>query len=227
LVRNIYDFDCKEETQFWNFIKDTFGEMEELSSRTRDRVQKSLEHLEFKRTDFNLIQTQGYPILKATFEDYVTEDRPMSPEVFEDYMKHCQSKTYEYWVVFDKANRQLIGFCANRLWTDAAEYGVIGILPEYKHNGTFPYYGLFYAMNQHYLEERGFRYVTDGSRSITEHSNIQPFLEEKFGFRKSYCKLKVYYKWWMRVAVRILYPFRKHISNPSVKAILHMEEMTK
>ncbi len=225
MVRNTYHFDCAEETQFWNLIKDHFGGLEELSSSTRNRVQKSLDHLVFKPIDISLIQQQGYPILKATFDDYDTVDRPMNQQVFDEYLKHCQSKTYEYWGVYDKSNGSFIGFCANRLWKDAAEYGVIGILPEYKHNQTFPYYGLFHSMNQYYLQEKGFRYVTDGSRSITEHSNIQPFLEEKFGFRKSYCKLRVYYKWWMRAAIRILYPFRKHISTPSVRAILHMEEL--
>ena len=120
----------------------------------------------------------------------------------------------------------MIGFCANWLWSDAVEYGLVGVLPEYKRECTaYPYYGLFYSMNQYYLQEKGFRYVTDGSRSITEHSNIQPFLEEKFLFRKSYCHLAIHYKWWMKLAVKILYPFRKRIKNNNVRAILNMEAM--
>ena len=225
LVRNTYGFDCEEETAFWNLIKDRFEGLEGLSSGTRNRVQKSLEHLDFRRIGIETVQEKGYPILKATFDDYAIVDRPMDEHVFQDYLDHCRSKDYEYWGVFDRHDDRFIGFCANRLWQDAAEYGVIGIDPSYKHNGTFPYYGLFYSMNRHYLQERGFRYVTDGSRSITEHSNIQPFLEEKFYFRKSYCHLAVYYKWWIKLAVFFLYPFRKIIPASRAKAILNLEEM--
>ena len=225
MVRNSYDFDCLEETCFWNLIKDQFGGLEELSSNTRNRVMKSLESLDFRLVDFSMIRTTGYPILKATFDDYATVDRPMNPKVFEEYLRHCQNNDYEYWGVFDKSTDEFIGFCANRLWPEAAEYGVIGIWPQYKHNGTFPYYGLFHSMNRYYLQEKGFRYVTDGSRSITEHSNIQQFLEEKFLFRKAYCRLAIHYRWWMKLAVNMLYPFRKLITLPRVKAVLNMEAM--
>lgn len=225
MVRNTYDFDCKEETSFWNLIKDRFGGMQELSSNTRNRVKKSLESLDFRLVDFSIVQTLGYPILKATFDDYATVDRPMNQQIFEDYLRHCQRWDYEYWGVFDKNTNEFIGFCANRLWEDASEYGIIGIWPQYKHNGTFPYYGLFYEMNRYYLQEKGFRYVTDGSRSITEHSNIQGFLVEKFGFRQSYCKIAIQYRKWLKFAVKTLYPFRKSISLPRIKAILNMEAM--
>ena len=225
LVRNTYNFDSQKETCFWNLIKDQFGGLDELSSNTRNRVNKALEHFDFRLIDVSLIKALGYPILKATFDDYATIDRPMNEQVFDDYLKHCMSKDYEYWGVFDKSSNEFIGFCANRLWAEATEYGVIGIRPQYKHNGSFPYYGLFYSMNRYYLQEKGFRYITDGSRSITEHSNIQPFLEEKFHFRKSYCKLAIYYKWWMKIAVNVLYPFRKIITLPRIRAILNMEAM--
>ena len=225
MVRNTYDFDCQEETCFWNLVKDQFSGLEELSSNTRNRVNKALEHFDFRLIDVSLIQASGYPILKATFDDYATTDRPMNEQVFNDYLKHCQSKDYEYWGVFDRDTKTFIGFCANRLWKEAAEYGIIGILPEYKHNGTFPYYGLFYCMNKYYLQEQGLRYVTDGSRSITEHSNIQEFLEEKFRFRKSYCKIAIHYRFWLKMMVGVLYPFRKIITLPRVKAILNMEAM--
>ena len=225
MVRNTFNFDKKEEGCFWNLIKDHFGGMEELDSNTRNRVAKALENLVFRHIDISVIQSEGYPILKETFDDYATTDRPMNPQVFDEYLQHCKNKNYEYWGVFDRNTQKLIGFCANRMWEEAIEYGVIGILPEYKRNQTFPYYGLFYSMNQYYLKEKGLKYVTDGSRSITEHSNIQQFLEEKFLFRKSYCQLAVYYCWWMRIAVNMLYPFRKMITNRRVKAVLNMEAM--
>ena len=150
----------------------------------------------------------------------------MNVRVFKEYLEFCKKRNYEFFGVFDRNNGACIGFCANHVWEQTVEYGVIGILPEYKRNQTFPYYGLFYSMNQYYLQEKGLCYVTDGTRSVTEHSNIQPFLEEKFHFRKSYCRLEIHYNWWMKLIVKILYPFRKIITIPQVKAVLNMESMT-
>ena len=225
MVRNTYDFDCETETSFWNLIKDQFGGLEELSGNTRNRVTKALESLEYRLIEPDYVKNHGYPVLKATFDNYTIVDRPMNPGIFETYIEHCRNSHCDFWGIFDRSNGAFIGFCANYVWPQAAQYDIIGILPEYRHNQTFPYYGLFYSMNRHYLEERGFLYVSDGTRSITEHSNIQPFLEEKFHFRKSYCHLAVHYQWWMKLAVTILYPFRKIITIPQIKAVLHMESM--
>lgn len=226
LVRNTYDFDCQEETTFWNLIKDQFGGLEELSGNTRKKVRRSLEHFEFKLINASLMRASGYRILNATYADYAVSDRTMNLRTFNETMNLFEYYQYEYWGVFDRSNGSFVGFCANHVWEDACEYGVVGILPEYKRKCTaYPYYGLFHSMNQYYLQEKKLRYVTDGSRSITEHSNIQPFLEEKFHFRKSYCRLAIHYRWWMKIAVNLLYPFRKSISLPRIKAILNMEAM--
>ena len=118
-----------------------------------------------------------------------------------------------------------MGFCAVRIFGDSCEYGLIGFDPKYKHNATYPYYGFFYKMNEYYLDNQKFRYVADGARSITEHSNVQPFLEQNFKFRKAYCKLKLRYKWWFGAIVRVLLPFRNLIGNRNVKAVLNMHRM--
>lgn len=226
MVRNTYDFDCKEETSFWNLIKDQFGGLDELTGNTRKKVRRSMEKLDFRPVCHELVKAQGFPILKATYDDYAIADRITTVQSFEAYMKECGQEEFDYWGIYDRDNDKLIGFFTVRLWAHACEYGLVAVLPEYKRKNTsYPYYGLFYTMNQYYLQEKGFRYVTDGSRSITEHSNIQTFLEEKFHFRKSYCRLAVHYRWWLKIAVTLLYPFRKIISLPRIKAILNMEAM--
>ena len=227
LVRNTYNFDTPQETKFWYVIKDLFHGFDELTSNTRSRVNKAFEKLDYRLTDLKIIKEQGYPIIKATYEDYRVSDRKLSVEGFQKMLHRFESEKYDCWSIFEKATGRLIGFQINRLWEDACEYTLVGVFPEYKHNQTFPYYGLFYRMNEYYLREKGFRYVTDGSRSITEHSNIQPFLMEKFHFRKAYCHLAIHYQWWMKIAVKTLYPFRKIIPIPQVKAILNMESMTR
>ena len=82
-------------------------------------------------------------------------------------------------------------------------------------------------MNRYYLEELKLKYVCDGARSTTEHSNIQPFLEEKFKFRRAYCDLQMFYKPWLGLAVKILFPFRKIIKNKKIEAFLYQESMAR
>ena len=82
-------------------------------------------------------------------------------------------------------------------------------------------------MNRYYLEEKGLKFVNDGARSITNHSNVQPFLIDTFNFRKAYCRLNIKYKWWFGIIVSILYPFRRFIKIAKVQAILNMEAMAR
>lgn len=224
MVRNTYDFDHSEEQAFWYLIKDSFEGLEGLSSNNRNKVRRALSSFDYRLIDQETVQEQGYAILQATFRDYGASDRSLSEKEFEAQMSRGKRDGFEYWGVFDKETNDFIGWCDVHPWADCCEYGVIGILPKYKHNSTYPYYGLFYSMNAYYLDERKMKYVTDGTRSITEHSNVQGFLIQNFNFRKAYCKLELHYQWWFGILVRLLYPFRKVISLPRVKAILRQEE---
>ena len=224
-VRNTFDFDCKEETNFWYVIKDSFGGMEEQSQNERKKLRHALRSFDFKLVDIELIRKMAYPIIKATYVDYDVEDREMNEAVFNEYLDNCSKEKFDFWGAFDIETQDLVGFCTVRIFDGSCEYGLIGFNPKYKHNATYPYYGFFYKMNEYYLDNLKFKYVTDGSRSITEHSNIQPFLEQNFKFRKAYCKLKISYKWWFGIIVRVLLPFRNFIWNRNVKAVLNMHKM--
>jgi len=225
MVRNTFDFDCKDETQFWYIIKDSFGGMEELSSNVRRKIRRSLELFEYGLIDRSTISKQGYDIIDETYKNYKIKDRQMSQKIFDNYLKHCDNNNYDYWGIFDKESKHLIGFCAVHLWNNCCEFGKTGIYSFYKKSSFYAYYGLYYKMNEYYLGEQHFKYVTDSSRSITEHSNIHQFLEQNFKFRKAYCKLKLHYKWWFGFIVRTLYPFRNIFPNRSVKAVLMMHGM--
>ena len=225
MVRNTFDFDCDTPTDFWYVIKDSFGGMEEHSQNERKKLRHAFRSFDYKLVDSELLREKAYPILKATYDDYQMTDRKMNESVFNEYLDYCSNEKFDYWGVFDKENGEFVGFCTVHVWDDTCEYGLIGFDPKYKHNATYPYYGFFYKMNEYYLQDRKFKFVVDGARSVTEHSNVQPFLEQNFNFRKAYCKLKMRYKWWFGTIVRVLYPFRKIIINRSVKAVLNMHAM--
>lgn len=222
LVRNTYQFDCQEETAFWYVIKDNFGGLEELSSNTRRKIRKSLDNIDYQIIDAEIIKQKGFDVYQEAIKAYPADGSALSETAFIDTVGAGNT---ECWGCFDKEKQTLVGFSINNVWNDACGYELMAMLPEYRHNASYAYYGLVYSMNEHYLANKGFRYVSDGSRSITEHSGVHEWLIENFNFRKAYCHLDVYYKWWVKAAVNILYPFRKIITLPRVKAVLNMEAM--
>lgn len=223
MVRNTYDFDCPEVTSFWYVIKDSFGGMEELSTNTRSKVRRCFKTLIVKRITSEELVEEGYSVYVLAAENYRIKCIPPTIEEFKKRVRNAVEN--EYWGVFDNTTGKLVAFSMNLVSKDTAEYCTLKAIPEYQKK--YAYYGLIYEMNRYYLEELKLRYVNDGARSITEHSNIQPFLIEKFKFRKAYCHLSLHYKWWLWLAVKCLYPFRKVILNGKVKAILNMESMAR
>lgn len=224
MVRNTYDFDCEEETSFWYVIKDKFGDNDDLSSRDRNKIRHAVGYFEYRQVPIEEMY-KAFHIVEETFDDYVVHDRKMNQKVFFDYLSQCKGRDFDYWGIFEKESQTMVGFCTIELWENCCEYGLTGILSKYKKNGFYPYYGLYQHLNRHYLENLHFKYVSDSARTITHHSHIQDFLITHFGFRKAYCRLAVHYRWWLKIAVNLLYPFRKIISLPRIKAILNMEAM--
>ena len=110
MIRNTYKFDCQEITSFWYLIKDQFNGLEELSGNTRKKVRRSLEKIEFRKVDNSFIKQFGYPILKASFDDYLVKDRITTPRTFENYLMECGNKDYDYWGIFDRNDDSFIGF---------------------------------------------------------------------------------------------------------------------
>ena len=223
LVRNTHGFDCQEDTGFWYVVKDQFGGLEELKPRIRRKVKSAFKHIEYRiETPSFVLQNGGYDIYTAAFNAYKIKEKKLLRPAFEDLF---EVQPTECMVCIDKETQKMIGFAINHVWENAVGYEFSAILPEYRHNPTYAYYGLFHARNEHYLQNMKKHYVTDGSRSITEHSGVQDWLIENFGFRKAYCHLDIYYKRWMEAAIKMLYPLRKIITNRRVKAVLNMEAM--
>ncbi len=223
MFRNVFDFDRKEPSDFWFVIKDSFGGMEELVSKNRTFIRKSLKIYDFKIVDKQCIAKHGYPIYLKALEHYKTKTVAQTREDFERWVNSC-TEANEFWMVFSKETGEAIGYSINTLRENCAEYNQIKVNPEFLGN-TYPFYGLFYEMNRHYLEEKKLGYVIDGARSLTEHSHIQDFLIEKFKFRKAYCEVKIYYRQPFKAALMLLYPFRRFFRDQRFVGVFKMEEI--
>lgn len=83
-MRNAYDFDCHEATSFWYVIKDSFSGMEELSSKMRNQVRKSLKTYDVRRISREEFCRVALPVYNAALASYkvkaqlVTQDNIVS-----------------------------------------------------------------------------------------------------------------------------------------------------
>lgn len=222
MLRNNYDFDCGEKTNFWEIINDTPRKIEELPSKVRNQVRRSMRDCYIiKVTSLQLVHDNGYEVYKRSFERY----RSITTNIVEREQWERSilvSQNYEFFGVYRRTDNLLIAYAQNSISGNKVNYNTLKAIPEYlgKH---YPYFGLLFEMNRYYLEEKCFSYVSDGMRSITEHSNIQPFLEKNFLFRKAYCRVSIYYKYWLKLCVNLAYPFRGFIPFNSIKHLLNIE----
>ena len=229
-MRNIYNFDCGYETSFWYVIKDSFGGMDELSSKMRNQVKKCFKTMRVEKISAERLKENGYDVFVEACKSYQVKAAPPTKEEFEERINHAMEN--EYWGVTDIANHRLVAFCMNAVTDVCCEYRTMKAIPKYQK--LYAYYGLIYEMNRYYLEERKLRYVNDGARSITEHSNIQPFLIEKFRFRKAYCYIHLSYNRWLNVIVKCVYPLRRLLGCfecgtyiRQVNSLLKLEEIAR
>lgn len=225
-IRNTFNFDAKKETSFWFVIKDSFGGLDELSSGARRDIRKSLRTYNIRKISESELRKIGYEIFASAQESYKVKCDVISKEDFQKHVDEFEkSDDKEYWGAELMDTGEIVALGINTVGSDCCEYNILKCKPKALRNGTQPYYGLIYEMNRYYLEECGLKYVNDGARSITEHSNIQPFLMQKFKFRKAYCELNITYKWWVGIIVKFLFPFRKLIKTQKVRYLLNMEAM--
>ena len=135
---------------------------------------------------------------------------------------------WEFWGIYD-LNGMMIGYSQNKIVKDYCDYSIMKFHPDYLK--SLPSEALIYTMNQYYLNERNFRYVNDGARSISHETSIQEFLIKKFKFRKAYCKLNIIYNSRIGFLVRALYFFRLPLKllnfGPFIKLniLLHQEKI--
>lgn len=226
LVRNTFNFDCNFTTDFWFVIKDNWKGLDEYSSKTRNQIKKSLRTYNVTLVSPEVMLKQGYTIFSEAIKSYKVATEKVTVEQFEERVRNGDKNgNTDFWMVYEQSSNKPVALAINTVNEDCCEYNTMKALPWSLKNSTYPYYGLIYKMSQYYLETRQLKYVNDGSRTITEHSNVQSFLIEKFKFRKAYCQLQIKYKWWLKILICLMYPFRTVIPIRAIKSLLIMEKI--
>lgn len=220
-IRWISDWDSPNPTEFWHVIKDGNSSLEELSSNTRHNVRRGLKKCTFKKVKAEIVLREGYEVYRKAFMKYDTFLKPISEEKFKAYIQSLQNyKEWDFWEARNDEGK-MIAYSLNKLDHKMCAYKTTKFDPDYQK--LYSSEGLFYTMNTYYLNEIGVLYIDDGSRSLSHNTSIQDYFINKFKFRKAYCKLHIAYSSRIKLAVNLLFPFKKLISkikHPSAQKLL-------
>jgi len=226
-IRNTYDFDSSEPSSFWYVVKDNFYGMNELKPGTRYKIRRALNLFDIRLISVELMREQGYKVYKDSFARYAnTTDVVASRSSFLAGINEYKEGR-EFWGVIDKVDGTLVAYAETHCKEEMCDYFMLKALSKYLSGSNYPFYGLFYKMNEYYLDTCKMRYVLIGARSATEQSNIQSFMISKFRFRKAYAKLSLTYTPLLKMAVFVFYPVRSHISSLKLQTLLRLEAMAR
>jgi len=201
------NFDCNEKTEFWYVICDRKMDISDYSKNTRNQIRRGIKNCDVRRVDKSIVSEEGYVSYYEAFSKYNTHLNPKTIEEFHSEIKSL-GKEWEFWGIF--YNEKMIGYSQNKITENYCDYSTIKFNPNYLR--YYSSYALFYTMNQYYLNEKKYKYINDGARSISHETNIQSFLIQKFKFRKAYCKLNIIYSPNIKFILSIIYPFRSLVS---------------
>lgn len=202
------DFDTEEVTPWWYVISDRCLDLSDLSKNTRSKVRRGMKNFYCEILSRGVILDEGYKVYCEAFTRYDTHEEQYSEKHFIDAVLAMPDNT-EFWGVREKSGGRLVAFSENYVEDDVCFCNTIwfdpAALKEYSS------YVFFFELGVYYLDERGFRYISDGARSISHATNIHEFLQSKFGFRKAYAFLNVRYRPLLGLCVAALFHLRKTI----------------
>ena len=228
-IRNIYDFDCAEKTAFWYVVRDKAIEIDDYpSKKDRQQIRRSLKAYDIKKVDIKEMGRVGYQVFYENWLRFPEDHRPKleSKEAFESYLQVQVARGVEFWVGYSAETGEAA------MWEAVYVTGNMAVEERerlsYRYKQHYPTYGLNHVIANYYLQARGVRYVVAGARTATEHSNVQEFLLKKMGFRKAYCKLKVWFRFPFNLIVPCAYPFRKLLPRGSnLRSLLMLVQYSK
>ena len=229
-VRWESEFDCPTQTSWWHVINDNpaSAHISEYSSNTRSKIRRGNKKFYCHTVDREFIISNGYSVYKKACESYDTDEPCLSRKEFNRSVYSLHPNT-EFWGVFAIKNGSLVAFSENYIEDHACFINTIWCDPLAMRE--YCSYSLFFSMNEYYLLQKNFSYVSDGARSLSHATNIHEFLISKFGFRKAYSKLNVIYHPLLAVILSFLFPFRQflqlfdHCSVRKLSVLFKMEQI--
>ncbi len=194
-------------------ICDRLQRLAEMKAKHRSEINRGLRNCEVRQVDGDFIARTGYEVYTKAVRSYSSYYDVHETEA--QYRKRHQvchrfCDLIQYWAAFHKG--QLIGYSQNMLFDRIeANYWTVKLHPDFL--TLYPGYALFHKMNEFYLQTEHFQYVNDGWRSLLHETQIQDYLIRKFGFRKAYTPMSVFYTPMASILAKVCYPWRNLVGR--------------
>lgn len=201
-ARQSYDFDAKQETDWWYIVKDRKEDISDYSSNHRNQVKKGLKNFICRRIDHKELIASGYPIYKRCMDNYNLSCMESDEYIRAINVEQSQELKIEYFGLY--SDECLIGYGKNLVDNIGSFVFYENIYIDAAYRKLYPNYCLIHIMNSEYLNDRGFKYVSDGTRTLLHPTGIQDFLIKKFLFRRAYCRLQILYSKKAKIGVSAL-----------------------
>lgn len=209
LARWTSEFDCGYETEWWYTIIDKPFDIMTLKSDYRRRIKIGLKNFTCHIIDTNEYASEMAMITRADWETYPAKYRPNTAK--KELEKEYKDTNSIVWGAFDKKGE----LSAFQMIDDCESYFSLG---QGKSNPNKQRYQVNAALIASYLDyyareiSEG-KYISNGTRNILHETNFNDDLCKKYGVRKAYCRLNIKYRFWLGVAVKILFPIRNKINR--------------
>ena len=217
LARWTENYDCGYETGWWYVIKEGPFDIGDVSAKERKSIRQALRKCEARQIRPEKYGEELYRCFRTAFAKYENSGAMLSKEAF---IKNAANSDAEYWGGFDTETGLLIGYMTVGVHSDCVEIQTAKFDPEFANRQVSD--ALYYAILDYYLNQRGMKYASSGSRNISHKTNTQEYKIRRFGFRKVYCRLCIAYRPGIGFVVKVLYVFRKLLRRLDKIRIIHL-----
>lgn len=195
------------ESSAWWLVnrRGTYGRSD-LSGNTRSKVRRGHKRHHIRQVRGQELIEKSWRTCQAAVRRYGRKGF-MPPSEYPSRLAESLQSCPESLQVFGVFKGDLLlGFSENHIQGDAVLFENIWLDPE----GLRDYssYALFDSMLDHYLNQMGLGYVSDGTRRLHHETGIHEFLIEKFGFQREPAQLHVVYRPYFSALVHGAFPFR-------------------
>lgn len=213
------DFDIKTPTNWWYLIKERPFIKEELHDSTNRNIRKALKRCQVKIIDPLLYRDELYSCYNDALKRYGGYKERIDKTNFIKKLESDVNNKLEYWGAFSNQDNKLIGYMSVILFEESVEFDVAKFSTE--HLNLRPSDAIYATVLDNYLNQREYKYVCSGSRSINPFTNTQDYKERTFGYRKAYCNLHLFFNPKYVWLINLLYPFRKILIHLDFISFFH------
>lgn len=230
LMRWTTDFDKNKDQNFWYVICDHYDGFNGLKKGSRSEVKRGIKDTVVKIEKKDWILLNGFELYDRANKKYGATANIMKSKDYVTNIKNSfLNNNIDIWSIYLKKNKTLIGYAMIKIFKESVELSSLKIDPNYLK--FRPSYNLVYNLLEHYLISMNYHFINSGARSLYHETMFQNFLISKFGFRKAYCSLNIFYKKRSQILIYLLKVLSKISQNkildinPKINAILLQDSL--